>query len=80
MGVKVKKLKNSGIKIWGNPDLKIKKTIYVKNFMKDHRIFMVSVISALVLGGKWKINDPSSIKTSFPNFLYLIKQLGGKIN
>ena len=48
--------------------------------MKDHRIFMVSVIAALVLGGKWKINDPSSINTSFPNFLDLIKQLGGKLN
>ena len=80
MGVKVKKVKNSGIKIWGSPDLKIKKTIYIKGFMKDHRIFMVSVISALVLGGKWKINDPSSINTSFPNFLNLIKQLGAKIN
>ena len=80
MGVKVKKIKNSGIKIWGNPDLKIKKTINVKSFMKDHRIFMVSVISALVLGGKWKISDPSSINTSFPNFLSLVKQLGAKIN
>jgi 3-phosphoshikimate 1-carboxyvinyltransferase len=80
IGVKVKKIKNTGIKIWGNPDLQIKKTINIKNFMKDHRIFMVSVIAALVLGGKWKIDDPSSIKTSFPNFLDLIKQLGAKIS
>ena len=80
IGIKIKKVKNNGVKIWGNPKLKINKTINVKNFMKDHRIFMVSVIAALVLGGKWKISDPSSIKTSFPNFIKLIKQLGAKIN
>lgn len=80
IGVKVKKINKNGIKIWGNPNLRIDKTIIIKNFMKDHRIFMVSVIAALVLGGKWKINDPSSINTSFPNFLDLIKQLGGKLN
>ena len=25
-------------------------------------------IAALTLGGKWKIYDPESIKTSFPSF------------
>ena len=52
IGIKIKKVKNNGVKIWGNPKLKINKTNNVKNFMKDHRIFMVSVIAALVLGGK----------------------------
>ena len=41
---------------------------------------MVSVIAALSLGGNWKIYDPESIKTSFPNFLDIAKKLGGKIN
>ena len=41
--------------------------------MKDHRVFMMSVIAALTFGGKWKINDPDSIKTSFPSFLKTLK-------
>ena len=41
---------------------------------------IVSVIAALTLGGKWIINDPDSIKSSFPSFNKLIKKLGGKIN
>ena len=48
--------------------------------MKDHRIFMMSTIAALTLGGKWKINDRDSIKTSFPKFLDILKELGAKIN
>ena len=80
MGVKVEKIKNNGIKIWGNPDLKIKKKITIKGFLKDHRVFMVSVIAALTIGGKWTIYDPDSINTSFPQFLKIIKKLGGKIN
>ena len=36
--------------------------------MKDHRVFMVSVIAGLTLGGKWKIYNPESINTSFPSF------------
>ena len=80
MGVKTKKIGNHGIKIWGNPNLKLLKNYKIKNYLKDHRVFMVSVIAALSLGGNWSIYDPNSIKTSFPNFLELIKKLGGKIN
>ena len=54
MGVKVKKIKNDGIKIFGKPDLNLNKRIIIKDFMKDHRVFMVSVIAGLTLGGKWK--------------------------
>ena len=39
---------------------------------------MLSCIAALTLGGKWKIYDKDSIKTSFPDFLKTIKILGGK--
>jgi len=80
IGVKVKKTKNDGLKIWGNPKLEINKKVTMKNYLKDHRIFMVSVIAALTLGGNWKIHDPDSISTSFPNFLKIIKNLGAKIN
>lgn len=80
IGIKVKKIKNHGIKIYGNPNFIIKKKIVIKDFLKDHRVFMVSVITALTKGGEWKIYDPDSIKTSFPNFLDIIAKLGGKIN
>ena len=43
--------------------------------MKDHRVFMTSVVAALIFGGSWKIYDKDSIKTSFPNFLKLINFL-----
>ena len=78
IGVKVKET-ISTLKIYGNPNLKLNKSYIVKNFMKDHRIFMMSCVAALTFGGKWKIYDPDSIKTSFPTFLKIIKDLGGKI-
>ena len=80
MGVKTKKIGNHGIKIWGNPNLELHKHYEIKNYLKDHRVFMVSVIAALSFGGNWNIYDPDSIKTSFPNFLKITKKLGGKIN
>ena len=64
---------NNSIRIYGNPDLKINKKIIIKNYVKDHRVFMTSVIAALSFGGYWKIYDKDSIKTSFPNFLKIIK-------
>ena len=63
---------NNSIKIYGNPDLKIHNNINIKNYLKDHRVFMTSVIAALSFGGHWKIYDKDSIKTSFPNFLKLV--------
>ena len=66
---------NNSIKIFGNPKLKVKKKVVIKNFLKDHRVFMTSVIAALIFGGSWKIYDKNSIKTSFPNFLKLINDL-----
>jgi len=74
MGVKSIITKNS-IKIYGNPKLNINKQIIIKNYLKDHRVFMTSVIAALSFGGKWKIHDKDSIKTSFPNFLKIINSL-----
>ena len=77
MGVKTKLTKNS-IKIYGQPKLKIKKNIIIKNFLKDHRIFMMSTIAALTFGGQWTIHDSDSIKTSFPSFLEIIKKISKK--
>ncbi len=74
MGIKTIKTKNS-IKIFGNPGIKIKKKIIIRNFLKDHRVFMTSVIAALSFGGIWEVHDKESIKTSFPKFLEIIKNL-----
>ncbi len=78
MGIKNTITKDS-IKIYGNPNLRIDKKIIIKNFLKDHRVFMTSVIAALCFGGEWKINDKDSIKTSFPSFLKKVSFLGAKI-
>ena len=74
MGIKTITSNNS-IKIFGNPNLKIKKKIIIKNYLKDHRVFMTSVIAGLSFGGNWEIHDKNSIKTSFPNFLKIINKL-----
>ena len=74
MGVK-NIVTNSSIKIYGNPNLEIKKKIIIKNYLKDHRVFMTSVIASLSFGGEWRIYDKDSIKTSFPNFLKIINEL-----
>jgi|TARA_B100000929_G_C15509081_1_gene419705 3-phosphoshikimate 1-carboxyvinyltransferase len=79
IGIKVIR-KNCDIKIFGNPSLELKNNYQMKNFLKDHRVFMMTVIAALTLGGKWKINDKDSIKTSFPKFLEISIKLGAKIN
>ncbi len=79
IGIKTE-LTNHSIKIYGQPNLDLKKNYEIKNYLKDHRIFMMTTIAALTLGGKWKIHDSDSIKTSFPLFLKLIKELGGKLN
>ena len=71
MGVKVI-TKNNSIRIFGNPNLKVNKKIKIQKYLKDHRVFMTSVIAALSFGGEWHIHDRDAIKTSFPSFLKLI--------
>jgi 3-phosphoshikimate 1-carboxyvinyltransferase len=71
MGIKVITTNNT-IKIFGNPKLEIDKKIVIKDYLKDHRVFMASAIAALSFGGEWHIHDKDSIKTSFPTFLKTI--------
>jgi 3-phosphoshikimate 1-carboxyvinyltransferase len=66
---------DSSIKIYGNPNLEINKKIIIKNFFKDHRIFMTSVTAALAFGGSWEIHDKDSVRTSFPKFLNIVNNL-----
>ena len=79
IGVKVKR-NNNDIKIYGNPKLDVKGKHVMKNFKKDHRIFMMTCVAALTLGGEFEIYDKDSINTSFPNFINLLKKLGAKLN
>ena len=74
LGIKTKTTDDS-IKIYGNPNLNLDKKIVIKNYLKDHRVFMTSVIAALSFGGNWTIHDKDSINTSFPNFLKIIDSL-----
>ncbi len=74
MGIKTISTKDS-IKIFGNPNLQVKRKIIIKNYLKDHRVFMTSVVAALSFGGHWNIHDKNSINTSFPKFLKIINNL-----
>lgn len=74
MGVKTE-LTNNSIKIYGQPNLEITKPIIIKNYLKDHRIFMMSTIAALTCGGEWTIHNKDSINTSFPSFLEIVKKI-----
>ena len=76
MGIRTSLTKNS-IKIYGKPDHIVPKNMLVSNFLKDHRIFMMSTIAALTFKseGNWIIKDLDSVKTSFPSFLKTLKKL-----
>ncbi len=77
LGIKTQ-LTNDSIKIFGNPGINLKTSVNIKKYFKDHRIFMTSVIAAYTFGGKWKIEDIDSYKSSFPSFLNIVKKLGYK--
>jgi 3-phosphoshikimate 1-carboxyvinyltransferase len=77
MGIKTELTKDS-IKIYGQPNLKITKPITIKNYLKDHRIFMMSVIAALTCGGTWNIFNKDAINTSFPSFIKIKKKINNK--
>ena len=52
----------------------------MKDFQKDHRVFMMSCIAALTFGGDWKIHNKESTNTSFPNFFKIMRKLGVRLN
>ena len=78
IGIKVIRQKDN-IKIYGNPSLELKGEYIIKNFRKDHRVFMMSCIAALSFGGNWRIADKDSFQTSFPMFLKILEKLGAKV-
>jgi 3-phosphoshikimate 1-carboxyvinyltransferase len=52
MGIKTIITTSDSIKIYGNPNLKVDKKIIIKDYLKDHRVFMTSVIAALSIWGQ----------------------------
>ncbi len=76
--VGVKMLEKKGnVKIYGRSHIKKKKIITVGK-TGDHRICMSSMILSLATGIRSKIKDFGTVNTSSPNFLKIIKQIGGK--
>ena len=79
IGIKVLRKKNN-VKIYGQPNLELNGNYIIKDFRKDHRIFMMSCVAALTLGGSWKLFDKDSINSSFPDFFNVLKKLGVNLN
>ena len=67
------------IEIVGNPHFNPQCNIPLATHM-DHRIAMSCFISGLKSTSGIKIDDDSYIKTSFPNFLTIMKKLNAKFN
>jgi 3-phosphoshikimate 1-carboxyvinyltransferase len=78
VGIKCKITKNSMV-IYGQDKIKTKnKSILIKT-KGDHRICMSSLILSLSTGIKAKIKNFETVNSSFPGFIPLIKNLGGKV-
>ena len=67
IGIKTKSTKNS-LKIFGNPNLQIKKTLKISP-QEDHRVAMSFFCLGQLLNGKVQINNFQTVNTSFPKFL-----------
>ena len=76
--INVKK-KNDGLRIIGNINKPDGGEMVIKTKF-DHRIAMSFLIMGTSSKKRVKIDDESSIKTSFPNFKTLMNGLGAKLN
>ena len=79
IGIKCKITKNSDMIIYGKDKIETKNKSIIVNLQGDHRINMSAAIFSLVTGIRTKINNFETINTSFPTFISLIRNLGGKI-
>ena len=77
-GIKCKVTKDSMI-IYGEKKIESKNKTITSITKGDHRICMSAVIFSLVTGINAKIKNFDTVDTSFPGFVSLIKNLGGKI-
>ena len=74
----ITKFKNDKIIIRGNDLAKTKKNKIIVPGLGDHRICMSSAILAYLTGSKAIIKNFETVGTSSPNFLNIIKFLGGR--
>jgi len=79
IGIKCKIEKNSTMIIYGKSNIITKNKSLVVNVPGDHRINLVAAIISLATGIKAKIKSFDATYTSFPGFVSIIKNLGGKI-
>ena len=77
-GIKCKITKDAMV-IYGKDKIEIRNKLILTKAKGDHRICMSSAILALVTGIRTKIKNFETVNTSFPGFIPLIKNLGGKI-
>ena len=77
-GIKCKATKDSMI-IYGKDKIETHNKSILTKTKGDHRLCMSSIILSLVTGIHAKIKNFETINTSFPGFISLIKNLGGKI-
>lgn len=77
-GIKCKITKNTMI-IFGKNNIENKNKSILSKTKGDHRICMSTAIFSLLTGIKTEIKNFETVKTSFPNFIPLIKSLGGAI-
>ena len=77
-GIKCKTTQNSMI-IYGKNKINNNNKSILTKTKGDHRICMSSAILALTSGINTKIKNFETVNTSFPEFIPLIKYLGGKI-
>ena len=72
------KLYKGEYKIYGQGMIEASNKIIDVPNLGDHRICMTSMILSLATGIRSKIKDFGTVNTSSPNFLKIIKQIGGK--
>ena len=77
-GIKCKITKDTMV-IYGKDKIETRNKSILAKTKSDHRICMSSAILALVTGIRTKIKNFETVNTSFPGFIPLIKNLGGKI-
>jgi len=77
-GIKCKITKDTMV-IYGKDKIETRNKSILAKTKNDHRICMSSAILALITGIRTKIKNFETVNTSFPGFIPLIKNLGGKI-
>ena len=78
IGIKTKSTKDS-LKIFGKPDIKVKKTLTVFS-KQDHRIAMSFFCLGQLLNNNVRIYNFETVNTSFSKFLIIMKKIGAKFN